>query len=180
MKLNNSNTEQIEIPLDTSRILLMLIGSIWFVFLGFWLFFYQAKKEHDFDPLSLQILGVVCMLFFSLTMYISVQKLLSSKKGLIINDQGIIDNSNGTSIGLIEWEDIVGIHAEEVMNNQFIIIVVKNPEQYLAKANYLKAKMMQANMKLYHSPLSITVQTLKIDFKSLHKLILKEYALHSH
>ena len=58
-----------------------------------------------------------------------------------------------------------------------VIIPLYNAEKYIEKASVSQAKMMQANFKLYGTPLCITPQTLKIDFDELYDLIFEELYL---
>ena len=105
-----------------------------------------------------------------------MRKLSDKKPGLIIDKNGITDNSNASSIGLIEWSDISEIKTSQVMSTKFIMIEVINPEKYIEKAkNGMKAKLMRANMKMYGTPLSITSNTLNYNFEELEKLIETEF-----
>ena len=103
-------------------------------------------------------------------------KLFDKKAGLIIDSHGITDNTNASSIGLIEWNDINNIRIMQIMSSKLLLIDVDNPEKYIEKAsNGIKGKLMRANMTICGTPLSITSNTLKCDFGKLEKLIRKEY-----
>ena len=82
---------------------------------------------------------------------------------------------NSTSIGLIEWNDILRIRTKEVMSTKFLLIDIENPEKYIKKAkNRIQAKLMKVNLNMYETPLSITSNTLKYDFGELEELIKTE------
>jgi hypothetical protein len=82
--------------------------------------------------------------------------------GLIISERGIEDNSNATSVGLIEWGDIEGIESMEVKNSRFLLIHTKDPQKYIGRIKgALAKKSAQLSMKLYGTPISLTSQTLK-------------------
>ena len=175
-KLNN----RIEIPLSKKKIALLLLGSIAFVAGGIWI----ATNPERFipnifritNPEIIRIGGIVGILFFGATGIYGIKKLFDKKVGLIIDSDGITDNSNASSIGLIEWNDITEIRTKQVMSTKFLLIDISNPEKYIGKAkNGMQAKLMKANINMYETPLSITSNTLKYDFGELEKLIQTEF-----
>jgi len=100
--------EKIEIPLSKTKLLFGIGGSILFIFAGIWLF----THSNDFQNLSLRILrnttviktvGIAGILFFGATGIYGIKKMLGNNVGLTIDDNGIIDNTNASSIGLIKW-----------------------------------------------------------------------------
>ncbi|WP_431160940.1 STM3941 family protein [Flagellimonas beolgyonensis] len=171
---------RIEIPLSKKKIALLLLGSIAFVVCGIWI----ATNPERFipnifritDPEIIRIGGIVGILFFGATGIYGIKKLSDNKVGLIIDSDGITDNTNALSIGLIEWNDITEIRTKQVMYTKFLLIDITNPEKYIGKAkNGMQAKLMKANMNMYETPLSITSNTLKYDFGELEKLIQTEF-----
>jgi hypothetical protein len=126
-------------------------------------------------PELIQIIGIVGILFFSATGIYGIRKLFDKKAGLIIDSDGITDNSNASSIGLIEWNDITEIRTKQIMSTKFLLIDIENPEKYIGKAkNGMQAKLMRTNMNMYETPLSITSNTLKYNFDELEKLVKTE------
>lgn len=96
--------------------------------------------------------------------------------GLIINDKGIIDKSNLSSIGLIEWEDITGIRTEKVQRTRFLLIDTNKPKKYIDKANSkFKKRLLIGNNRMYKTPLSITLTILNVRFSDLEKLLIDSY-----
>lgn len=172
---------KIEIPLSKNKLFLGIGGSILFVILGVWLF-NNSTEFQDFiipfmrNPTVIKSIGIIGMLFFGATGIYGIKKIFDKKVGLIIDENGITDNSNASSIGLIEWNDITEIKTEQVMSTKFLLIKVENPEKYIGKAkNRIKANLMRVNMNMYETPLSITSNTLKFDFGELEKLIQTEF-----
>lgn len=173
--------EKIEIPISKKKIYLGILGSLLFVIAGIWLFF-NTNLYVDFplrlfrNPIIVKAVGILGILFFGTTGIFGFKKLFDKKVGLIIDSNGITDNSNASSVGLIEWNDITDIITKQVMSTKFLLINVTNPEKYIGKAkSRMKAKLMRSNMKMYGTPLSITTNTLKYDFGKLEQLILTEF-----
>lgn len=79
------------------------------------------------------------------------------------------------SMGLIEWKDINRIEKKQVMSTKFLILHTNNPEKYIRRAkNFISRRAVEMNVKTYGSPLSITSNSLKINFEDLETLITRE------
>ncbi|MGI6319906.1 MAG: STM3941 family protein [Bacteroidales bacterium] len=172
---------QIEIPLSKKKMTLTLLGSIIFVGLGIWFLINPPKINNPIfgNPTVIFIVGLASILFFGLVAITVFRKLSDKKAGLIINKQGIIDNSSGVSAGLVLWTDIEEIKVSQVMSQKFLMFIVKNPQDYLDKVtNPLKRKGMEMNYKTYGSPISISANSLQTNFDELYNLLTekqKEY-----
>lgn len=172
------DSESLEIPINKSKVISMVLISVLFIVLGFWFLISFATMQTKFSPLLIQILGIASILFFGLALFFTVPKYFDKSPGLIFTNKGIIDNTNGTSVGLIEWNDITEIKVIEIWKTKAILLETNQSEKYIAKANTNQSKMMRANFKIYGTPLYITPQTLKIDFEDLYDLIFEEFSLH--
>jgi hypothetical protein len=172
--------ETIEIPLSKKKITLLLLASIAFVAAGIWItinpeIFIQNIFRIT-NPQIIRIGGIAGILFFGAGCIYGIKKLFDKKIGLIIDSNGITDNSNASSIGLIEWNDISEIRIKQVMSTKFLLIDIVNPDKYIGKAkNGVQTKLLKANMNMYDTPLSITSNTLKYDFEELEKIIQTEF-----
>ncbi len=178
-------TDKIEVPLSQNKMLLAIGGSVLFVLLGVWLFTIADSFEGDSvrllrNPLVVKGAGILAILFFGAMAVIGITKLFDKKVGLTIDAHGITDNSNASitdnsnasSVGFIAWDDIVRIEKQQMMSTKFLLVHVRNPEEYIARArNGVKAKLMRSNMQMYGTPLSITSNTLKCGFDELERLI---------
>lgn len=163
---------KVEIPLDKRKVLLLFIGSIAFVILGLWTLLYPDSKHPDI----IRFWGALAVIFFGAGTITSIKKLLDKKPGLINDSKGIHENTQGTSIGLIEWEDITHIKLIRFNSINFLSIHVINPEKYILKSkNKFNKQLMTWNKNMTQTPLSITTNTLKYDVYKLEALIQKEY-----
>lgn len=162
---------KIEIPLSKTKITLMILGSALFVIAGVLIFFLGPEKQTYFKAFWMKITGVASVLFFGTTGIVGLRKLFDKKAGLILDEQGIVDNSSGVSVGLIYWNDVTDIKVEQVMSTRFLLIFLANPEKYFENANVFKRKMMKANIKMYGTPISISSNALAYNFDELSKTI---------
>lgn len=166
---------RIEIPISKTKIFILLVGAIMFVLLGI-LFIITPDTFISTifqNPQTIRVAGVAGVLFFGTALMYGLRKLFDKKSGLIIDESGITDNTNASSVGLINWSDITDIKTEKVMSTKFLLIYTSNPDKYLESVGGLKRKLMEGNMKMYGTPLSITSNTLKYNFDKLEKLILE-------
>lgn len=168
---------QIEIPLSKTKMMLTFLGSLAFVLLGIWFLLYPPKSNHWLfgNEIVIFVAGLAAILFFGLVAITLFRKFLDNKPGLIINSEGVTDNSSGVSAGLIPWTDIQEIKTVQVMNQQFLMLIVKNPNDYLNKvSNPLKRNAMKVNYKTYGSPISISSNALQTNLDDLHNMLIEK------
>jgi len=169
---------QIEIPLSKQKLYLMLFGSILAVIAGFRLVLNPPKSNHPIfgNPTLILIIGIAAIIFFGSIAIFLTKKLRDNKPGLIINSEGIIDNSNGVSAGLVLWKDVIVISTSNVLNQKFLMFFVKNPEEYINRQNgIVKRKAMEMNYRSYGSPISISANTLDTNFEELYELLQRKF-----
>jgi hypothetical protein len=100
---------EIEIPLSKTKIILLLIGALAFVFAGAWGIldpekFAWIRSSKKFVLIS----GIAAVLSFALcSIYITI-KMFSRKPRLVICNAEIINNSNTKRVGLIKWNEKFG------------------------------------------------------------------------
>lgn len=170
--------DEIRIPLSKTKIILLLIGALIFILGDAWgVIDPERFSSITFSKNAVSISGLAGVLFFGLCFVFIAKKVFSRKPGLIINNDGIIDNSNATSVGLIAWDDITGMKPLEIASSKILVIMTSNPEKYIEHSkNIISKKAMKANYKMYGSPLSIISNSLKIKFSELENLIEEQIA----
>ena len=164
-----SGDDKIEIPLSKTKILLLLFGSIVLVAVCI---FIIMEMESSF---LIEIVGYCGILFFGFAFTVLIRKLFDRRPGLIIDQHGITDHSNYTSVGRIDWDDILGIGTYQVQSTKMIVIEIDQPEKYISRAkNSLVEKSMRMNHKMSGSPLTIISGSLKISHDELERLLWSE------
>lgn len=167
---------RIEIPLSKKKIILLLIGAAVFVALGIWFVMEPDKFSRGplRNPTVVTIVGIAAIIFFGFCALYAVRKLPDNKPGLIIDEFGLTDNSSAVSAGHILWTDINDLSVMTIQKQQFILLHVKNPQDYIDRqTRNFKRRMMQLNFKMYGSPLMLNTNGLKITFDELHQLIVQ-------
>ena len=179
-----TTTEQIEIPLSKRKLTLMLMGSIVFIALGVWMQFKAMNPPIEGNmlfrnPTVLRTVGIASILFFGLCAFSLVKKLGDKSPGLVISNEGIFDNSSGVSAGLIPWPDILEIKEIKVVNQTFLNIIVKDPQEYIDRQkSAFKRKTMQINYNSYGTVIGISSNGLQYNYSELKKLLETKLAEH--
>lgn len=169
--------EKIEIELSKNKIALLTIGSLIFVVLSI-LFLLNPESFTSFryrNENFIRIAGILSTIFFGATGIYGCFKFFDKKVGLTLNNIGLIDNTNASSVGNINWDEISEIKMEQVMSTKFLLVYVKNPNKFIENSTGFKKKIMIANNKMYGTPISITSNTLKCNFDELEKIVLEFY-----
>jgi hypothetical protein len=168
--------DQLEIQLSKTKLTLMAIGSLAFVIAGicgvinptrFISFLYRS-------PTFIFLSGLAGIIFFGFVGFYLLKKLFDKKPGLIISNNGIVDNSSGISVGFVPWSDIKEIKETMVANQKFINLIVKNPQHYIeGQPTKLKRWIVKRNYKSFGTPIGISANGLKYNYDEL-KLLLQQ------
>ena len=168
-------SEQIIIPLSRKKLAFMIVGATGFVAVGVWLYM-QAGEPHNGNPLFMQVVGVVCSIFFGACALYGVIKLFDSSPGLVIDAEGIIDNASGVSAGRIPWADITSIDLRAVQKQRLLTVNVLDPDKYIQQAAPLKRALVALNARYFGSPIQIASNALQINTDELLKVLKESHA----
>ena len=107
--------------------------------------------------------------------FVGIKKLFDKSPGLVLNSEGILDNSSGLSAGVIPWSEVVDIREYQVQKQKFVSIHVQDPEKYANNGNALKRMANRANIKMCGTPINISANSLKIGYEELLETIQEYY-----
>lgn len=108
-----------------------------------------------------KIIGTAGIIFFGVGSIILLKGFISPKDILIIDQNGITDNSSNVSIGFVPWNEIKSVYLEEIGNDDFISIELENIEKKLEKLPLYKRKAINANLKLGYPPILLNLYLTK-------------------
>lgn len=165
------------IPLSRGKIVGLTLGSVAFVAVSIWIWTIPVGEGPLTPPLR-KIVSVLGIGFFGICAVYGFAKLFDKKPGLVIDREGIMDNSSGVAAGRILWSEIRGFQEHEIFGQRFLTIQVTDPERFLNQSGYLKTKLNSANLNLTGSPINISSNSLSIGFDELIDTLAR--ALHSH
>lgn len=168
---------KIEVPRSKTKSLIPIIFLLSVSVIGIMLFIspesYITNISKNTNYIS--TIGVVAAGISLILAIINIRKLFTQKTGLILNKEGITDNSNASFTQLIKWSDITKVEAKKSGPINLIIIHIDNPEKYISKAKKTSIRQMRKNLSLFGSPVLIVSSRLKIKFPDLKVLIMKEF-----
>lgn len=144
-----------------------LVGLAIFVFGMF-----HSREYYD-DDFTYWVLKVLCIILIPIVLFatVSMGKVLFQKKPLVeMNSLELIDNSSATSLGAIRWSDMECAY----IKGQFLTIELKNPDDYISRASWIKKLFIIGNMKMGFGPICIS-PTL---FKNQTKEFLESFSRH--
>lgn len=178
------NSQRIEIPLSKKKLVLSMLGCIVFIAVGGWFFVNPSSVRVENlivrqilrNPTAIALIGMIAILFFGWIMIVCIAKFRDKTPGLVITKDGFTDNSSGVSAGDVLWTDVMEIKEINESNQKFLMFVVKNPEMYIDRQQSLfNKKAMQANHKIFGSPVFISSNALACDFNKLKNLMENQF-----
>jgi hypothetical protein len=173
--MESETSGQVLVPLSKVKITLLLLGSAAVDIIALWLW---ANADHIpyRNPLYIQAVAIASTGFSGLCGLYYLRKIFDTAPGLVIDPEGVIDNSSGTSVGRILWSEICGFDVHTVGRQRFLTIKVRDPQKFLQQVNFLRRQILAANKKYWESPIQISSNCLKVDFDHLVKLFADSYA----
>ena len=161
-----NNSLPITFAINKSKVALYLSGSLLLVIAGVFVFYNCLNGQGKYVLGSIEltyVIAILCIVFFGYASVMFLVKLFSNKPGIVINEQGIIENATAVVNGLIPWKDIQSVELYTLQSQKFVLIYVHNPEEYIAKQkNIIKRKSMQANLKTHGTSIFINTNMLKV------------------
>jgi hypothetical protein len=163
------------IALSRGKLVLLILASFAFIAIGAWMFTLDdaeiSQQRTLSNPLLFRGIAVAAALMGALGVIISTRKLFDKRPGLVLSEEGIVDNSSGVAAGLIPWSDIEGFGVVEIRRNKFIVVFVKDPEKFLQRGNAMQRALHRANAQMVGSPVSFSTGTLDMPFAELWELL---------
>ena len=162
--------DRIVISLSKTKLVLLVAGAFLFVVLGLWLL-EIADTQRRYPPIYVKGVSIAAVGFFGLCGLYGLRKLFDGSPGLVLDREGIIDNSSGISAGRVFWREIRDIRVVSISGQRLLAFMVDDPEKYLAKGNILTRYLVGWNYRRYGTPLMISSNSLKMRFDDLEKLL---------
>jgi hypothetical protein len=109
--------------------------------------------------------------FFGLCAIYALFKVVDSRPGLIIDRQGIVDNSSAVAAGRILWHEVVDLEVSEIKGQRFITIEVVDPKRFVDRGSLFARMLNAVNTEITGSPINIASTSLRIDFDRLVRVL---------
>ncbi len=153
----------------TCGILIILLGI--FILLEFFGTNWELLLFHII-PINRTVLGIGLIAFFSILSIPLIKKIKDDRPGLIINKQGIIDNSSYTSVGDVNWKEIIDSEIRTISGQKMILLKVKNAQIILdGFPSGMRKKIIESSSKINGTPVVIAASSLKGSFEEIYDAI---------
>ncbi len=171
-----TNTDSLIIFLSKKKILIQIVLNAAFVSLGLWILLQKGGHENSFfERYNLRYLIGLSTIIFGFFLLFWIVKLLGRKPAIVIDKNGITENSTSISVGEIPWSDIDSVKTTKSYPAKLITLMLNDPKKYIDKENsFFKRKMMTINYKKSGSPINIQTISLLTDHETLKQVIEKK------
>lgn len=205
--MDSEATAEVLVPLSKTKTALLLFGAIAFVVGGICLWCIADKENrsnrsfmkavagvplkssesvatfylYTLDmalPLFVKAVAVANVAFFGLCAIYASFKLFDTRPGLIIDSQGLVDNSSAVAAGRIPWEEIIGLKISRLAGQRFITIEVLHPHRFIEGGSFFSRMLNAGNRKMTGSPINISSNSLRLNFDQLVDVLTEAFEKH--
>ena len=117
-------------------------------------------------------MGTIYFTYSGILLFLITGKEWISKSArLIIADDRIINMSNFYSAGEIRLVNITGVQLASAKSQRVLIVILKDPESYLAGKSFFARILLKKLLKKYGSPILFTEGSLRKNLNTIKELI---------
>lgn len=169
MNIQQSFTkEHVEYP-SAKKLIGLAFASMVFVAVGILLIVVGQSEEET--PIIMVIIGFISAGFFGLCLIYCLYRLMNKKASIIINGDGILDNSSYIGGGLLKWSDIQDVVLYEFMGQRFIGLKLHDTERFMAQQSGMKKALIRMNKRMINMPVNIPQSGVRMPLDQLYVLI---------
>ncbi len=154
--------EKIIIKRTLKQLVFALSGAIPFIYLGIQLTFYSSNYN---NPFLAKIIGIANLVFWLGLLLWALYKYMFQNRMLIIDNNGIINNTDGTKNQLIKWNNVQAVKSLKPEYPHLIALILEN------NTSIIMDKSQQKNKLKYGYPLIINIRKISTGKTPLENLI---------
>jgi hypothetical protein len=157
-----SSSDRVAVPLRKGGLVKVMLSALLVVVGCVWL---RAPRDSGAPTTpALEILSVIGILFFGSAALFAARKVLDGTPALVLDSEGMLDNSSALAVGRVRWAEITQIRVIEVARQRYLSVSVRDPEPFLEKGGPLRRKLNRANFLKVGAPINIKATTLAMPF----------------
>jgi len=168
--MSNGEMEEVVIPLSRVKVILLSLAAVAFVGASFWIWSI-ADNQPRFHPLFMRGFALAGAVLFGLCGIYGCIKVFDGKPGLVIDREGVVDNSSAAPAGRIGWDEITALEVVEVSGQRMLAIRVVDPQKYVERGGPLRRMLNAANCRMTGSPINVSSHALSINFDDLLRVL---------
>jgi hypothetical protein len=158
--------ERIVVPMAKGTLIRFFVTSLAGIIVCVFILNLHVLNPTAFDAFF-RVVAVIGILFCAFTGLYAARRVFDPNPGLVLDAEGIIDNSNAIGAGRIRWDEITEIRVTRAAAQRFLTVVVTDPRKFIDQGGSLRRKLTEANFRKSGSPINITARTLRISFDEL-------------
>jgi hypothetical protein len=120
-------------------------------------------------------IGAAAAIFFGPIGVFATRRLFDPTPALLVDAEGIVDNSSAVASGRIAWSEITAISTSEVVGQRFVNIHVADPSRFLSQGNAVQRLFRRMNASMVGTPISISPNAVPLSFDDLHSLLQRAF-----
>lgn len=137
---------------------LHLLGCSGFVAVCVWLLVAAPQTNNSifnnaFVRYGVSGLGIV---FFGAIAILHTRNLIAGKSRVLIDKKGFLDSASAFSIRFVNWHEVEGLELIEFLNQVFILVRLREPEQFLREQPLVQRWVMRYNHNKFGTPLVLS------------------------
>jgi hypothetical protein len=140
------------------KVILLGFLSFLFVVAGIGVLYFAAANNEDAWPLW--VIGVLAIVFFGLCIVYYFYTLFNRKPALIVDHEGIQDNSSYLAAGMVRWDEIEEIKWVSFQKQIFLGLITYDRSLITNRSTGLKKILNKINKSMLDSQVNITIQIL--------------------
>ncbi|MFB9329284.1 STM3941 family protein [Paenibacillus aurantiacus] len=130
------------------------------------------------DEVLIRLFGLLCVLFFGGCFIYLAYRMFNRQPSLLIDDEGVTDNSSYVGGGRLAWQDIVSIQLYDFMGQRMIGLTLRDPRALYDRQGRFKRLLLKANKGLVHAQVNIPQSALAIPLEQVYDMLLERWHLH--
>ncbi|HET8948280.1 MAG TPA: STM3941 family protein [Candidatus Polarisedimenticolia bacterium] len=159
---------------DRRKLILVLLGAAGFVAVSAWLLTLHVGWMAGARVVPAAIAGIG---FFGLVFLYCVYRLVRWRPALIIDADGIVEQSSLISVGRLRWEEVDCVVPYVFRGQPMLGIVPRDPQAVMARAGWIGRMAMKANGPLGCAPINVAQVTLPGTTEELALLLAGRYGV---
>lgn len=172
------NQPEINIPKHKLKQIGLFLVSLLFAYIGYRMVNSEFRSSR-MSPELATFFGYLGILFFGLGGLLIFFNMLTSKPALIINSDGIINNSHVGGGYLIRWKNIKSLRIISINKQRMIEIDLKDDEEIYQQVNFLVRKWMKLNGRFMGTPTFIPAVLIKMNLEDVLSIIREQKKINS-
>jgi hypothetical protein len=156
---------QVTFSLNKAKVALIFFGAATFVAGGYSMFRAPAETASQSflkSPELVHFAGLACVVFFGLCMIAALIKLLDASPALILDDQGLTNNSGILGSSFVPWSEITGFQVHQIKRQRILYVLLRDPSSYLSTLTPFKRRLLKATLSIGPSPIAISSNLLSV------------------